>query len=150
MPRFRFTLESVLKLRNQKRDECRRQLGLAISRLKQIESEGEQVLAEQDELRGYLKELSKQGTVAVGMVSRCHMHLAQLQRKHHQILMARDEAQREVDVERKKLIAADQDVKVMEKLREKNQQEFQREQDLRECQEQDEILAAHQYRKLFS
>jgi flagellar FliJ protein len=150
MPKFRFTLESVLRLRNQKRDECLRQLGLAIRRLNQIELEGQQILSEQAELRAYLKQLSQQGTVAVGMVSRCQMHLAQLGHKRQQVLIARDEAQRAVEIERARLIAAEQQVKVMEKLRDKKREEHQTEQDRKERLEQNEIQAAHQYRTLYS
>jgi flagellar FliJ protein len=150
MSTFRFTLESVMKLRNQTRDECRRQLGLAVGRLTQIESLDRQILDEQAELRSYLKELSQMGTVSVGLVSRCQMHLAQLERKHQQALAARAEAQSAVDVERAKLIAADQDVKVMEKLRDKQWENYCQEQNRRERIEQEEILAAYHHRKLSS
>jgi flagellar FliJ protein len=150
MSMFRFTLESVHRLRNQKRDECRRQLGLAVSRLQQIDSIDQQVLSEQAELRAYLKELSQAGTVSVGMVSRCQMHLAQLERKHQEALLALAEARQVVKAQREKLVAADQQVKAMEKLRDKQFEDYQREQDQRERLEQEEIQAANQYGKLFS
>jgi flagellar FliJ protein len=150
MPKFRFTLESVLRLRNQKRDECRRQLGLAVSRLMQVESDCQQILAEQDELRAYLKELSQTGTVPVGRVSRCYVHLAQLEKKHLEALALRAEAQKAVDIQRAQLVAADQQVKVMEKLRDKKREDHERDEDHRERLEQEEIQAAYQYRKLLS
>lgn len=147
MPVFRFTLESVLKLRNQSRDECRRQLGLAMSQLKQIEQLDRQILAEQDDLRAYLKELSQQGTVPVGMVSRCHMHLAQLERKRQQVLIAWAEARQRVEAQRAKLVEADQQVKVMEKLRDRQWEDYQKEQARRLRLEQEEVQAAYQNRK---
>ena len=143
-------MEAVLKLRDRKRDECRRNLGQAIGQLTQIEALDGQILNEQAELRAYLKELSRQGAVSVGMVSRCQMHLAQLERKHQQALVARSEALRVVELAREKLIAADQDVKVMEKLREKQFEAHQKEVERRERLEQEEILAASRYGKLFS
>ncbi len=150
MSKFHFTLESVLKLRNRQRDECRRQLGLAVRRLQQIELLDQQILCEQAELRAYLKDLSQAGSVSVGMVSRCHVHLAQLERKHLETLYARAEARNVVDAQRKTLVEADQQVKVMEKLRDKQFEDYLKEQDRRERLEHEEIQAANQLRRLFS
>jgi flagellar export protein FliJ len=150
MPRFRFTLESVLRLRNQKRDACRRDLGAAVTQWQQLETQHQQVLGEQAELREYLKQLSKAGTVEVGMVSRCHMHLAQLEKLHWEALLACEEAQQVVDAKRQILVEADREVKSLEKLEQKQSAEFLREQDHRELLEQEEILAANQHGKPLS
>jgi flagellar export protein FliJ len=150
MPRFRFSLESVLRLRNQKRDACRRDLGTAVAQWQQLQTQHQLVLGEQAELRDYLKELSKAGTVEVGMVSRCHMHLAQLEKFHWDALLACEQAQRVVDAKRQILVEADREVKSLEKLEEKQSAEFQREQDHRELLEHEEILAANQHGKPMS
>jgi flagellar protein FliJ len=150
MPIFRFSLETVLRLRNQKRDECRRELGLAVSRLGLLDSQVQEVLNEQSELRAYLKQLSREGAVEGGMVSRCHMHLGQLERRHQQSLLACEEARLAVESLRQQLVKADQQVKALEKLRENQFQDFQTEQQRRELLELQEIQAAYRHGKLLS
>lgn len=150
MPRFEFSLESVLRLRSRARDECRRRLGASLGRLQQAEMRVQNVLFEQEELRNYLRGLSHTGTVQVGMVSRCYMHLAQLERHHQQAVFAVQEAQSVVEADRQRLIEADRQVKALEKLREKRWGEFKREQERKDRLEQDDIQSAIGQRKRLS
>jgi hypothetical protein len=73
-----------------------------------------------------------------------------LEKKHLEALALRAEAQKAVDIQRAQLVAADQQVKVMEKLRDKKREDHERDEDHRERLEQEEIQAAYQYRKLLS
>ncbi len=149
MPTFRFSLDSVLRLRNQTRDECRRQLGIAMTKLRHVEAQDQQVLDEQAELRNHLGQLSQGGRVDVGMVSRCHAYLAQLEKRHQEVLIARTDALLLAEARRKQLVEADQKVKALEKLREKQSAEFRQKQDTRERLEQEEIQSANRDRNLF-
>jgi len=147
MPRFRFTLESVLRIRSRKREESLRQLGEALGELQKLEDRHRQVLSEREELRSYLKTLTENGGVDIGLVSRCQIHLSQLEQRNHEAIRACDEAREAVSRQRQQFIEADQQVKALKKIEEKQLAEHTRNEKMRELREQEEIQAGHALRK---
>ncbi len=147
MAAFRFSLASVLGLRKRKRDECRRDLAKAIEQLKELENKNQAVLSEQHELMGHLREESALGEIDIDIISRCQMHLSELKMAYHKNLAECDQARNSAGQCRARLVLADQEVKALEKLEEKQRDEFRREQTKQILKEQEDVLSAIRLRK---
>ena len=147
MAAFRFSLTSVLRLRNRKRDECRRALARAVEQLEELEGRNQRVLDEQQELSSLLGRQSQRGKIDIDLVSRCQLHISELGRLYQQNLLECERARNAVAQCRTHLVVADQQVKALEKLEEKQRDEFHREQERQDLREQEDVLAAHRLRK---
>ena len=147
MAAFRFSLASVLRLRNRKRDECRRVLARAVEQLEELEARNQRVLDEQKELSSLLKQQSQSGKIDIDLISRCQMHISELGRLYQQNLLECERARNAVAQCRAQLVVADQQVKALEKLEDKQRDEFRREQAKQDLEEQEDVLAAHRLRK---
>jgi len=146
MSPFQFSLESVLKIRIEKREARLQELGTAIREWEQIKRDQREILAERDELNRYLKEKSQPGQIDIGLVSRCQLHLAQLGQRNQQSLLQIDQAWEVVQQHRRRYLEADQQVKAIEKIRERRREEHQQKQQRLERLEHEEVLAANTLR----
>ena len=144
MKNFRFKFAALRKFRENRRDLCRQllaQLFADDTRLIDEKSKLEQTrLSQLEELR----QLAFQGPVDVDRVSARRYHAGQLVGEmrvadHQRSLLAK-----QIELCRTALAKADQDVRILEKLEERQRAEFRNEQERREQLELHDVwLAAH-------
>ncbi|MEQ8791429.1 MAG: flagellar export protein FliJ [Pirellulaceae bacterium] len=119
MARFRFRLETVLKLRRGERDERRHQLAEALE-AEQILAEHERELNDEtDQVRQQLRSSSKPGEVHVDDLMNVHRYELVLRARRIQIEQQKVKIAAEVQRRRQALTEADKRVRTLEKLEEK-------------------------------
>jgi flagellar FliJ protein len=144
MAKSRFTLQSVLLIRERERDAARRQMGQAIALIEQIEAElraGEEArsLCNQE-----LGQLMAQRTINIEAVNIRRYHLGRLDIEILGV-KSRLQAGREIlEKCRQLLVLADQKVKAIEQIREKRELEALHEAIQIESREQEEAWQAGQ------
>jgi len=141
MSRFRFRLASVLKLREATRDERRAKLAEAYSAEEKLRGRRRQVEADLTNLNQLRHERAAARTVDVELFVNVSRYEATL--RHELGAIAGHEAQLAVEIERRRqaLVAADHEVRMLEKLRERKQQLHQQAEALAEGKQLDEIAA---------
>jgi flagellar export protein FliJ len=125
LKKFAFKLEVLLKLRKNQRDECQRLLADVLRHDDELAAERRQTEADRllqiDELRS----LGDGGKgIDVDASSARRFYAAQLSGDLGEIEVRRAEVARQIDACRQSLVRADQAVRSLEKLAEKQQSEF--------------------------
>jgi len=117
MAKFSFRLASVLRLRESVRDEKRARLAEAYAALQKLEDRRAEIQHESQELTRWQKDTSR-GQVNVDRILDAQRYQSILQAELE--VIARQTAAVDVEMEKRRaaLVAADQDVKALEKLRE--------------------------------
>lgn len=117
--RFQFRLEAVLKVRRQRRDHCRRvfaeQLRLVQQQERRLVDLREQV---QSESRARRSE-ARRTELDMSLLRSRQYYVGHLQRTIEAQEVERDRLQRELEAERETLVGASRELKVIEKLRER-------------------------------
>jgi flagellar FliJ protein len=123
MKRFNFQLQKVLELRKFREDEARVELGRAISALSEIENR----IAENARCRGHAAaERFADAANSAAMLS-WDNYMRRLEQESEKL--AREAARAELAVEEKRglYLEASRELKVLEKLKEKREQEYRKE-----------------------
>jgi len=142
MPRFVFRLDPLLRLRRNQRDHCRQLLAEIVRRDDELQGQRRQIELQRITQFDEIRHVSAQGPVNVdGALSR-RQYLGQLVFDIAQIERNRALLQQQMQLCRQALIKADQGVKVLEKLAEKQHQEFRFQQDQREARDVEETWQA--------
>ncbi len=141
MPKFRYRLASLLKLREATRDERRAELAEAYQAETVLAQRRRELDGAIRDNREQLRETAGAGQINVDTLVGGHRH--QLLLAAQQQLMDRQRQQLETEIERRRerLVEADQEVRAMEKLRERQQGRFQYEEDRKEVKRLDEVAA---------
>ncbi len=126
MPRFKFRLASLLRLREQSREQAQLVLAEALGRVDAIARWRTDVDSELHELEQHMRTSAKKSSVDVDRLLDGHRHQLSLEARMAELDRAMGEACDEVERCRLKLVEADRDVKVLEKLHEKQLAEHQR------------------------
>lgn len=138
MPRFRFRLETVLKLRRSQRDERRHHLAEALE-AEQILLEHERQLDEEVvRVREHLRSGSKPGELHVDNLINAHRYELVLRTRRGQIEQQKQQVAAEVERRRQALVEADKQVRMLEKLEEKQRLKHRHEELEREMKHLDE------------
>lgn len=119
MSKYRFRLETLKKLREAARDDCRQQLAQALKADQVIENRLNEIDEEFQRLLKAAQEGSRPGVVNVDRLLEVHRYELVLQAEQKQLEHQRKAISTEIDLRRAKLIDADREVRVLEKLREK-------------------------------
>ena len=135
MKRFNFRLEKVLKLRAMKEEECRIELGKAISILNQIEDE-----IKKTALKRHHAASMRFGNAAE-MVS-WNVYILRLDREAQILTEKAAQAELIVEEKREQYLEASRDLKALEKLKEKREKEHYKEMAAIEMLELDDQTAA--------
>jgi flagellar FliJ protein len=138
MPRFRFRLETVLKLRRGERDERRRHLAEALEAEQILMQHEHEVDAEVAGVREHLRRGSKPGEVHVDGLINAHRYELVLRTRKMQIQQQKEQVAAEVERRRQALVEADKHVRMLEKLEEKQRLAHRRQQVQREIKQLDE------------
>ncbi len=144
MATFKFRLATLLKLREIKRDVSRGEYADALRALDVLRSQRASL---DDELRSLrAARTSQRGVLNIDLLIQSSQHELLLRAQAGLLDKQSAEVQAEIERRRSKLMEADREVKVLEKLRDRQSQSFEQEQRRREAKEMDDIShlqAAH-------
>lgn len=136
---FHFRLQTLLRLRLAERDQRRAELAKAIRAEEMLHGEVREVEQEQRETQERSQLLKSPGAADVDALLQTHRYEIVLVARHRQL--ATQIAQVEAETERRRLalIEADRNVRVLEKLRERQSGAFYKEAERRETKQLDEM-----------
>jgi flagellar FliJ protein len=117
MPRFHFRLHGLLSLREAARDEKRAHLAQAWEAAEKLRVEAERLDQDLVDLRDMALAASR-GTVQVDRLVEAHRYELLLRAQQQHLAGQRQLVDAEVEKRRQALVEADQEVRVLEKLRE--------------------------------
>lgn len=144
MPRFRFSLESLLMYRRTQRDLCRQLLGRALAQDAELAAQQAEWTRQRAEQLDELRKLGEAGAMEVERSASRRYHAGRLSVEIRQVELAREQAARQIELCRQALVRADQSVKALENLAAKQHAEYLAAQERRESREREENwLAAH-------
>jgi flagellar export protein FliJ len=141
MKKFRFRLSTLLRLREATRDERRAQLAEAFSAEQQLKDRRAEVVAEANDLRQRYGGAAKVGVLDVDQLLDSHRY-GLILLSHLKII---DEQMQklaaEIEKRRQALVAADRDVRVLEKLRDAWKERYDKEGQVAETKQLDEVAS---------
>lgn len=139
MGQFRFQFDALLRLRRHKRDLCRQLLAQVFASDQELLNRRARVEADRNEVLDQLRGLGGAGqTVDIDRAAARRFHSGQLLVELRLIDRNRDLVAQQIRLCREALIKADQDVRVLEKLQEKQRAEFLYQQERRAARELEE------------
>jgi flagellar FliJ protein len=147
MSRFHFRLNSLLKLRVHTREARQGELAAGLRRLRLVEHTRGEVQDELGELETHMRTSKRGSTIDVDRLLDGHRYQLALASRVAELTKAIGEAQQEVERCRLKLVEADRDVKVLEKLHEQQLDEHRRSLAHHETKQLDETALVQALRK---
>lgn len=141
MPQFKFRFESLLRLRRHARQQQQSGLSAAIGRLGQVQQLMKRAEDESAQLEQTMRTAAQQDRLDVDRLLDGHRYHARLRAQMQQVAQAMDEAAREVERCRQRLVEADRQVKVLEKLHDRQLERHRQEQARQEIKRLDEAAA---------
>ncbi|MGA2065371.1 MAG: flagellar export protein FliJ [Thermoguttaceae bacterium] len=139
MNTFRFRLSPVLQVREAARQERRSRLGEAYRADELLQRRLQAVESELDQLRGVSRRAARPGPVDVDRLVESQRYALGLRSQQAQILRQREDLAAEIQRRRQALLEADREVRVLEKLRQRQAERHRVEEDRREAKRLDEI-----------
>ena len=138
MRAFRFRLQTLQKLREQVRDAAQRKLAQTEQQRSELQQREQEVRGELQGLEQHMRRAVSKQQVDVDRIMDGHRHQLALQARLAELDQAIAHANDEVSRCRNKLIEADRDVKVLEKLHERQLAEHARQLEAHEAKLLDE------------
>jgi len=139
MPKFKFRLATLLRLREAARDERRTQLAEAYRVDDVLQQRLSRVREEMDRLREQCRRAAGPGTVDIDRLVESQRYELSLRAQQHQLLRQREALAAEIERRRAALVEANREVRVLENLREKQAARYQQEENRREIKRLDEV-----------
>ncbi len=148
MARFIFRLAALLRLRESRRDECRAALAEAYRVDEVLAKQLDGLDRELDALREFCRLKVSSRTIDVDRLVEAQRYelVARAQQRH--VAQQRQTVAAEIEVRRQALVEADREVRVLEKLRQRQAEQHRREEDLREVKRLDEVATQQTFRQL--
>lgn len=129
MPKFNFRLQPLVKLREAERDRCRQELASAYQ-AEQILTERQEALNQEiEQARKISRSKSQPGSIEVDGLLDTHRYELVLRTQIRHMEAQREKLDVEIERRRQDLVAADSELRILEKLRERQKRELQREQE---------------------
>ena len=141
MPRFEFRLKSLLILREAARDQRRADLVQAFAAERELAARRSALRNELDEQRDRCRASCAPGVVDVERLKATHSYEGTLRTELDEVHEREQSLAVEIERCRQELVAADREVQVLEKLRERKQAAFRRQQAQAEVKLLDEVAA---------
>ena len=141
MPHFEFRLKTLLALRHNERDQRRAQLAAAFDVERQIAERRRSLEAELERQRRWVRAGTSPGTIAVEKLRTAGQYETSLRAQLEQAVANHQTAAAEVGHGQQALAAAEGEVRMLEKLRERQHDEFRRAQALAEVKQLDDVAA---------
>lgn len=148
MAKFTFRLAALLRLRESRRDECRAALAEAYRVDEVLAKQLDNLGRELDALRTFCRMKASPGAVDVDRLVEAQRYelVARAQQRH--VAQQRETVAAEIERRRQALVEADREVRVLEKLRRRQAEQYRREEDLREVKRLDEVASQQAFRQL--
>ena len=124
MATFKFRLETLLKLREAARDECRAKLGEAVQAEQVLQRQMSQVAFELSTMREQARTSGRVGEVNVDLLLSAHRYELLLHSQHQQLDAQAQQVAEEIERRRQVVVEADKQVRILEQLRDKQRAEF--------------------------
>ena len=139
MKQFRFRLQPLLRLRKQQEDQKKRAVGALLSQIHDLQRQALE-LAEAIKAEGEtLKQQYEQGNVDLNWVSHYRRYVTSVQRAIAERIQTATNVQEKLHQARRDLAEAAKQTKILEKLKERQQKQYEREWQRNENRELDEI-----------
>jgi flagellar export protein FliJ len=132
-------LETLLKLRRSTRDSCRIALATAREAQSALEQKEQDLAQQQSALVRQRREASRQGAVDVDCLLHTHRYEAVLRAQQAVVRQQARQLAEETELRRQRLSEADRQVRVLERLSEKQYAKFRHDQGKYEMKELDEV-----------
>jgi flagellar FliJ protein len=139
MAEFKFRLATLLRLREVTRDERRAELAEAYRVDDVLREHLGRVGEELSGLQAQSRQAAGPGTVDVDRLVEAQRYEVTLRAQQHRLNGQREATAREIQRRRQALVAADRDVRLLEKLRQKQARRHRQEEHRREIKELDEV-----------
>lgn len=147
MAKFKFRLATLLRLREATRDERRSELAEAYRADNVLQEHLQRVGRELAWLQTECRKVAGPGTIDVDRLVETQRYEVTLRGQQGQLLGQREAVDAEIDRRRQALVAADREVRLLEKLRQKQAQRHRREENRREIKELDEVAGQRTIRE---
>ena len=121
MSKFKFRLSTLLRLRETTRDECRTELAQAYRADEIVEHEQERLAAELTKLEGENRIAASPGQLDVDRLLEARRYCLVLNAQREHATRERDAIAQEIERRRRKLVEANRQVRVLEELRDRQQ-----------------------------
>lgn len=139
MATFRFRLQTILRLRDNERDQRRRELAQALQAKGVLEGYERQIAAEWESLNHRLRNCSREGEVRVDLMLDLRRYQMTVAAQREVLKQQMAQVEEEIERRRERLAEADRQVRVLEMLRERQLEEYRREEDRLETKMLDEV-----------
>jgi len=124
MKKFHFRLESLLILRGNQRDLCYQMLAEVLRQDRELETRRQTQQSDQTRQRDELRTLEAGGRLDVAVALERRGYLAQLGRQLDELDRQRNLLSQQISLCRKSLVKADQSVRSLENLKDRQKQEY--------------------------
>lgn len=142
MPNFRFKLQPLQTFREHQRDLCRQVLAKFLADDAALVAQRQELEQTRIALLAEMAEMQQQSRWDVKKVTARRYHAGQLQVQMQMVDIQREQVARQLELCRETLAKADQGVKVLERLSEKQFAEFKKVQEARESRELEDVWQA--------
>jgi flagellar FliJ protein len=136
---FRFRLEKVLAIREADRELRRSELAEALQAERTLHGEADKLSEELDAIRATAQSAAKPGDINVSQLLDIHRYALVLRTRLVEIGASKEKLNVEIERRRDRLVGADQQVRVLEKLRDRQRQAYLQEEEKQEAKAMDEI-----------
>jgi flagellar FliJ protein len=144
---FRFRLSTLLRLRTAERDERRADLAKALQAEAILREQQQRLTAEQGQLVERSRQLKAPGAADVDALLHAHRYELVLAARRRQLAGQLEQVQAEIERRRQALVEADRQVRVLEKLRERQQTAYAAVQTRHEIKQYDEMATIGHVRR---
>lgn len=145
MPRFEFRLKTLLAVREATRDGARAQLAESLEEARTLNPRQGLLERELNDQREWLRGGTAPGRIDVDRVLTASRYEFVLRRKMQVLAEQQRALALEIERRRQAVLEADREVRVLEKLRERQFEQFQRQQALVEVKQLDEVAVRATY-----
>ncbi|GAA4424783.1 flagellar FliJ family protein [Bremerella cremea] len=139
MAKFRFRLETYLRLKMAARDQCRADLAEVLRAEDQLKQHQVDIEREMEEHNTYVRSVSQKGTLNVDLIAASQNEFVFLKALRQEKLNLMQQLQPHIQQRRQALIDADHEVRTLERLKEQKHQQHQQWELALEAKQMDEI-----------
>ena len=148
MARFAFRLAALLRLRESRRDECRAALAEAYRVDEVLARQFDSLGQELEGLRSFARLKAAPGVVDVDRLVETQRYELVARAQQQRIAQQRRTVAAEIERRREALVEADREVRVLEKLRQRQAEQHRREEERREAGRLDEAASQQAFRNI--
>ena len=139
MARFVFRLAALLHLRETRRDECRAALAEVYRADEALARQFDGLSRELDALRNFCRLKASPGAVDIERLVEAQRYQLVILARQQDIAQQREALAAEIECRRQSLVEADREVHVLEKLRQRQAEQYRRDEELCEAKRLDEV-----------